>query len=90
MHLLADSYEFRAAVVKVLREVQSALQCKAAAKVTTKAGATGSGGRAFVSEDEDDDDDDDDVAFVQVRKLKCEHGVRDSVPVVLGGVYHCS
>merc|ERR1719174_2902051 len=39
--------------------------------VATKAGATGSGGRAFVSEDEDsdDDDDDDDVAFVQVRKM---------------------
>jgi len=42
--------------------------------VATKAGATGSGGRAFVSEDEDDDDDDDDVAFVQVRKMRSAKG----------------
>merc|ERR1719421_538517 len=42
--------------------------------VATKAGATGAGGRAFVSEDEDDDDDDDDVAFVQVRKMRSAKG----------------
>jgi peptidoglycan hydrolase CwlO-like protein len=43
--------------------------------VATKAGATGSGGRAFVSESEDDDDDDDDdVAFVQVRKMRSSKG----------------
>ena len=32
----------------------------------------------------------DDVAFVQVRKLTYEHGVRGSVPDVLGRVYYCS
>merc|ERR1719213_1431893 len=40
--------------------------------VTTKAGATGSGGRAMLlaADTDDDDEDDDDVDFVQVRSTK--------------------